>query len=136
VPSLRLRPHMLHLRYAMVAGCCLLLHNAIMIAADWSGLNMWQAACLSFCIMVVAGYLLLAAFVFDRRRSWASFLRYTGAMAANFPLSTGLLWLFFRVLGQPMAIAAPAATLGMVLVNYLASRWAIAGRRPRHGGAV
>jgi putative flippase GtrA len=117
-------------RYAVVSGLCLVLHNLIMIAADYAGLTMWQAAVTSFCIMVVTGYLLLCIFVFHGTRSWRGFLRYTGAMAANFPLSTGLLWILFGLLHQPMAIAAPAVTLVMVMVNYLASHWAITGKRP------
>jgi len=127
VSDLRVRPSPRSLRYGIVAGCCLLLHNAIMITADWSGLQLWQAASLSFCIMIVVGYLLLSAFVFDQRRNWTAFFRYSGAMAANFPLSTGLVWLFLGPLGMRMAVAAPAATLVMVLVNYLGSRWAITG---------
>lgn len=115
------------LRYAVVAAICLATHNAIMIVADWSGLTLLEAAVTSFCIMVTLGYLLLSAFVFRGTRTWRGFWRYTGAMAANFPLSTGLLWLFFDLAGQPMAIAAPAATVVMVVVNYAASRWAIAG---------
>ncbi len=119
------------LRYLVVAGCCLAMHNAIMIVGDWSGLSLLEAAATSFCIMVVVGYVLLSAFVFVGARSWRGFWRYTGVMAANFPLSTGLLWLFFVLARQPMTVAAPAATIVMVLVNFIASRWAIAGRGAR-----
>ena len=119
------------LRYGVVAACCLAMHNAIMIGASWSGFTLLEAAATSFCIMVVVGYLLLSAFVFVGDRSWRGFWRYTGVMAANFPLSTGFTWLFLLLAGQKMAIAAPAATLVMVLVNFLASRWAIAGRSAR-----
>jgi putative flippase GtrA len=119
------------LRYVLVAAACLAMHNAIMIAGDWGGLSMLEAAVASFCIMVVLGYVLLSAFVFQGERTWRGFWRYTGVMAANFPLSTGLLWLFFDLADQPMAIAAPAATVVMVLVNYAASRWAIAGQGAR-----
>jgi putative flippase GtrA len=117
-------------RYAVVAGSCLILHNLIMITADHFGLTMWQAAATSFCIMVVTGYLLLCLFVFRGARSWRGFFRYATAMAANFPLSTGLLWLLFMPLHQPMAIAAPTVTVVMVVINYLASHWAITGKRP------
>ncbi|MEG3144903.1 GtrA family protein [Sphingomonas sp. RT2P30] len=116
-------------RYAVVTGSCLVMHNAIMIAADRAGLTLLQAAVTSFCIMVVTGYLLLCAFVFRGTRSWRGFARYTAAMAANFPISTGLAWLFLVPLHQPMVIAAPAATLIMVVVNYVASHWAILGSR-------
>jgi putative flippase GtrA len=116
------------IRYFVIAGLCLLLHNCIVIAASWSGLNLWQSAALSFCIMVVVGYALLAAFVFAVPFSWSAFLRYLLAMAANFPISTGLLWLFFKLVGLPIIIAAPAATVAMVGFNFVVSRWAVAGR--------
>ena len=126
------RPGMIAMtsRYAVVAGSCLLMHNAIMIAADRAGLSLLQAAITSFCIMVVTGYLLLSAFVFRGTRSWRGFARYTGAMAANFPVSTGITWFFLAPLHQSMAVAAPAATLIMVAVNYVASHWAILGGGP------
>lgn len=116
------------LRYLVVAAFCLAMHNAIMIAADHAGFTLLQAAATSFCIMVVVGYVLLCAFVFPAERSWRGFWRYTGAMAANFPITTGLTWLFASLAGQPMAVAAPAATVLMVIFNFIVSRWAIAGR--------
>lgn len=119
------------IRYFAVAGFCLVMHNCIVIAANWSGLTMWQAVVLSFCIMVVVGYALLATLVFKARYNWPAFLRYFMAMAANFPLSSGLLWLFFEIARQPMVIAAPAATLTMVAFNFVVSRWAIMGRFQR-----
>jgi putative flippase GtrA len=118
----------LPLRYLMVAGTCLVMHNIIVITASHAGLNLWQAAATSFCIMVVIGYLLLATFVFEAGYSMRAFTRYLGAMAANFPVSTGLLWFFYTIVRQPMEIAAPAATVAMVAFNFVVSRWAIVGR--------
>lgn len=117
-------------RYAFVAGACLILHNIIMITADHVGMTMWQAAATSFGIMVVTGYFLLCLFVFRGEQSWHGFLRYTGVMAANFPLSTGFLFILFGLLHQPMAVAAPIVTLIMAAINYVGSRWAIIGNRP------
>lgn len=119
------------LRYLVVAGFCFALHNAIMIAADRVGFSLIEAAVTSFFVLLLVGYTLLSAFVFPAERSWRGFLRYAGAMAANFPLATGLTWLFASPIGLPMAIAAPAATALMVLFNFAASRWAIAGRGAR-----
>lgn len=116
------------LRYVGVAGACLVMHNLIVIGASMRGASMLQAAGLSFCIMVVVGYILLAAFVFPVGYTWLGFARYVAAMAGNFPLSTGLLWLFLEGAGQPMVIAAPASTFAMVLINFVLSRWAITER--------
>lgn len=123
-------------RYALAAGFCAMLHNAIVITADRAGFSLWQAAATSFCVLAVTGYLLLCSVVFRGTRSWIGFLRYTGAMAINFPLSTALLSLFFFGLRQPMAIAAPAATIAMVVVNYFAGRWAITGDRANQSAGV
>jgi putative flippase GtrA len=121
----------LPVRYLAVAGACLVMHNIIVITASRAGLNLWQAAATSFCIMVVAGYLLLATLVFDSGYSMRAFFRYVAAMAFNFPISTALLWLFFAAARQPMEIAAPAATIVMVAYNFVASRWAVAARTHR-----
>ena len=118
-------------RYLIVAGACLVLHNCILIAANWSGLTLWQAAALSFCILLLVGYAMLTTFVFNVGFSWPAFGRYFTAMAANFPLSSGLLWLFFEVARQPMSVAAPAASVAMVALNLVISRWAIIGRFQR-----
>lgn len=114
-------------RYALTAAALFLLHNLIMIAADAMGATMFQAAATAFVLMVVIGYMALSAWAIPAPRSWARFWRYTGAMALGFPVSTAFLWLFFKGLEQPMAVAAPAATLAMVAVNYLWSAWAIVG---------
>jgi putative flippase GtrA len=116
------------IRYFVIAGLCLVMHNCIVVGASWSGLNVWQSAATSFCVMVMVGYVLLAAFVFAVPFSWPAFLKYLSAMAANFPISAGLLWLFFARIGLPMVVAAPIATLAMVGFNFVVSRWAVAGR--------
>ena len=116
-------------RYAATSVGCLCLHNAILISSDHAGWTMMQSATASFCIMVVVGYRLMAGPVFRSASTWLGFWRYTFAMALNFPMSTSLLWLLMKVLGQPMTIAAPTAAAGMAIVNFVVSRWAITGRR-------
>lgn len=114
-------------RYGITAAFCLLLHNLIMIGADRLGLTMIEAALVSFVVLAIVGYALLSRWAFASPRTWAGFWRYTGVMAASFPISITLLWIFFRLAGQPMAIAAPLASLSMALINFCSSRWAIAG---------
>lgn len=112
-------------RYGVVAACCAVLHNTIVIGAAAAGTGVVSAAALSFCLMVVIGYLLLCAVAFRTAPTRRGFLRYCTAMAANFPLSTGLLWLFAVPLHLPIAIVAPMVTLLMMAINFFGARWAI-----------
>jgi len=122
-------------RYALTAAACMIMHNVIMIAGDAAGLAMPVAVLLSFCVCVLLGFALHSRYTFAVRGDGAGLLRYTLAMAANVPLTILLLWLFFTFLRLPMAVASPAATLVLLVVNFFASRWAIAGRR-RQGTAA
>ena len=90
---------------------------------------MLQSASISFCIMVVIGYLLLAGTVFQRIPTLHGFCRYTVAMALNFPLATTLVWVGLKLLGLPMTFAAPSAAIGMAVINFFMSRWAVIGQR-------
>ena len=118
------------LRYGAVSATCLVLHNVIVIAcAPVAGLL--GAAAISFCIMVTTGYLLLATVAFRVVPSWIGFARYAAGMATNFPVTTGLLWLFAGLLQLPVALVAPAITLLMVGVNFAWARWAVGRGEPR-----
>ncbi len=89
---------------------------------------MLGAAAISFCMMIVIGYLLLCGVAFRTTPTRRGFIRYTVAMACNFPLTTGLLWVLAIPLRLPVALAAPAVTLLMMGINFVGARWAI-GRR-------
>lgn len=117
------------LRYGSVAGGCALLHNAIVIGAAGAGAGILGAAAISFCLMIVIGYLLLCGVAFRTAPTRGGFVRYTAAMACNFPLTTGLLWILAQPLRLPVAIAAPVVTLLMIGINFLGSRWAILRRK-------
>jgi putative flippase GtrA len=120
---------MTRIRYLIVGATCALLHNAIIIGLDQLGVHYVFATCVSFVIVVSVGYLLHCAFTFSAQRSLASFGRYIIAMAANLPLSIVALFLFHDLCGLDMAIASPAATVTLVVLNYLLSAWAILGGR-------
>jgi len=117
-------------RYILVAGACMVAHNAIMIGGDAAGLAMPVAVAVSFCVCVLLGFALHSRFTFAAKGEARALLRYTAAMALNLPATILLLWLFFALLRWPMALAAPAGTLVLLIVNFFASRWAIAARRP------
>ena len=116
------------LRYGLVAATCMGAHNLVMIVADRVGVVMPLAVLISFCLVVLLGFALHSRFTFAVRGDLASLLRYAAAMAANLPLTILLLWLLADLLCWPMALAAPVATIVLVVVNFFASRWAIVSR--------
>jgi putative flippase GtrA len=115
-------------RYALVSGTCLVAHNAIMVVCDALGRSMYFGAAVSFVCVVFLGYALHSRFTFTSSPTWPSFVRYVLAMAANLPLSIALLWVSFRGFGLAMWLAAPLATGGMVVANFILSRWAMTPR--------
>jgi putative flippase GtrA len=114
-------------RYFLVGLTCALLHNAIMIGGDLAGLHYVASNCISFATVTSFGFLLHCAFTFEQRPSVKSFLRYAASMAANFPASIALMFLFCDVAGLTVPVAAPLATVVLFAWNFLASRWAIVG---------
>ncbi len=124
------RPTGVGVRYLFVGATCALLHNAIVIGFDRIGVHYAVSSLISFVVVVTVGYLMHTAITFRAPRSLSSFARYAVALAANYPLIVGLLFLMVTVLGMPVLIAAPAGTVILFVWNFIASRWAIV----RHGG--
>ena len=111
--------------YLMVSGICLLVHNFVIIAMHDLGFHLVSAVIASFVVVVAVGYLLHCRLTFGERMCWSRFQKYAGAMAANVPLAYMSIWLLHEIAGFEMIWASPIASVVMVLVNYLLSRWAI-----------
>lgn len=115
--------------YAIVSAICLLLHNAILIIADQAGAPLILSIAASFCVVAVAGYLLHSWLTFGEALALASFWRYLLAMSINLPMAFVTTWLWRDLVQLPMIYAAPLATLCLVFLNFLTSRWAITASR-------
>jgi putative flippase GtrA len=102
-----------------------------MILADGAGAPLWLAVAASFAIVAVTGYLLHARFSFRRAASPVGFGRYALGMSVNLPLCYATTWLFSEAAGLAMTLAAPLASLSMIVINYLLARWAILTPRTR-----
>jgi putative flippase GtrA len=119
------------LRFALVGLACALAHNAIVLGLDRWHVHYAVSSALSFAIVVVLGYALHVRFTFEHDARGASFWRYAAGMAANYPLTLGLLFLMCDFASWPVAVAAPLATIALIAWNFCASRWAIArGGKP------
>ena len=116
-------------RFMIVGLVCAAAHNAIMIAADWWHVHYVVSSVMSYVVVVVLGFALHVGYTFGQSPSLASFGRYALAMAANYPATLALLFLMCDLAGWPVAVAAPVATVLMMVWNFVASRWAIV-RKP------
>jgi putative flippase GtrA len=113
------------LRYGFVAGICLAIHNAIVIAGDAAALPLLASVLVSFAVVVVVGYVLHSRLTFEQTLNWPRFQRYALAASVNIPLAFATLWFWSVALALPMIWASPIATVCTVLLNYLLFRWAI-----------
>lgn len=117
--------------YLIIAAGCLLLHNAIVIGGDALGLPLWTGMLVSVLVVNAAGYLGHCRVTFRTTASLRGFVRYAAAMSTNVPAAYALIWLLHDAAGLPMVLAAPAASLLMLVVNYALSHWAIVPGRNR-----
>jgi putative flippase GtrA len=111
-------------RFTAVGAFCAVLSNAAVIALVRHGMGSLLASLLAFGPVLIVGYALHTAFTFGTQPSRVTFMRYTLATLANFPVWALLLFLFGDVLHVSITLLAPAATLLIFLWNYLATQWA------------
>lgn len=111
--------------YLSVSASCFLGHNLVMIVAERLYAALWLAVLLSFVITVAIGYILHSVFTFKQPLSLRAFGRYTLGMLLNIPLAYATTWFWYHWLEFPMPAAAPLASLCMIALNFLLSRWAI-----------
>ncbi len=112
-------------RYTVVAATCAALHNIIMIVLDYVGVYYGLSLLISTSILIPTGFILHCRLTFSVEQSWPAFWRYGGVMAVNMPLSFAFIWLIYDIIGLPMIIAAPVATVLLFVWNFLAARWAV-----------
>ena len=111
-------------RFTAVGALCAVLSNVAVIALVRHGVGSLLASLLAFGPVLIIGYALHSAFTFGTHPSRITFVRYTLATVANFPVWAALLFLFGDVLHVSITLLAPAATLLIFLWNYLATNWA------------
>lgn len=114
--------------YGLIAGLCAALNFVILVAGDRAGMRFVTSISISFVTCVLVGYLLHSRYTYTAAVDLAGLVRYTGAMALNYPLSILAVWVFSELLSLPMIVAAPASTLALTLYNFVSSRWAILGK--------
>lgn len=116
--------------FALTGGICAVLNIAVLLVGEFLGMHYAASVTASFVICVLVGFLLHCRFTYSTAPDLTGFLRYTSAMALNFPLSLLVLWLFHDIIGLAMLSAAVASTGALSAYNLIGSRWAILPARP------
>lgn len=120
-----------HARYLASAGVCATASNLILIAGASAGLSYLELSLLSFVVVGTLGYGLHVRLTFRQQPGWSSYLRFMSGLSAGIPLSFAILYILCGLLTLPMWIAAPCATIILVLYNFVSAKAAILRRSPR-----
>ena len=112
-------------RYAVGGVICALLHNIIMITLDHQGFDYRISLLISFTLVTPLGYVFHSAVTFQKARNWPRLRRYMGGVTSGFFVSALLMYIFCTMLGFPVSIATPIATLLLFFYNYVLARWSI-----------
>ena len=111
-------------RYLISAAVCVLVNNILLIGGDWLGAPYAPLLAAAAWLSGTIGYGLHARFTFRQPLTWGGYARFLGGIAIAFPLALALLAALISLVGLPMWIAAPVATVVMLAYNYLNARFA------------
>lgn len=81
---------------------------------------------ISYCIGIVISYLLNVYFVFNKRASLASFVKFPIVYVLQYALGAGVLWLLVDRAGMAPAIAMLGVIVVTIPITFLASRFVLA----------
>lgn len=115
------------IRYIAVALLSAAIGNAIMIGGDAAGIAYPVLVIVSWTVTGTLAYALHAVFTFQAGIALGSWLRFMAGNAMSVPAWMLIIGLG-KVLGWPMALSAPVATVVMFGYNYLNARLTILRR--------
>ena len=115
-------------RYLVSGGLCAIANNILLIAGGRAGMNTFELTLLSFMMIGTVGYLAHVLFTFRQSLTWRGYGRFMIGVALGIPVAYAVLTLLRDLLGLPMLIAAPTATVILLTYNFLSARLAIMRR--------
>lgn len=125
------------LRYLVVGGTCAVVNNAVLIGGDAAGLHYAVCVLLTFVFVLPLSYVIHTRWTFRTLLSWAGFGRFVGGSFVSLVVAGAAVALYRGLLGMPMVLSGPFATVTMTLYNYVMTRWAVRERaRPGVGAAL
>lgn len=118
-------PQFASLRYAVNGAICALINNAILIVGDWLGGGHLFLVFLTWLVGGSAGFALHARVSFRAEAGRTGYVQFMAGVALGMPVAYASILLLTVILHLPMTLAAPIATVVMILYNYVNARLAI-----------
>jgi putative flippase GtrA len=107
------------------------INNVVLIGGDRLGVAYPVLVVLTWAIGGSVAYYLHVHLTFRTTANWTGFVRFMAGVAVGIPLAIAVLLVLVSWARLPMWIAAPTATLLMLLYNYINARVAILWRKSR-----
>jgi len=117
-------------RYFVVGGICAVLNSVILIGGDALGIHYIVSNTAAFAVVSTLAFVLHARRTFAVAMNWSRYWRFMVGLVSAFVISTALYALIYDALNVPMIIASPLITGIIMAYNYLAARFAMAGKAP------
>lgn len=111
--------------YLIVGAGCAVLANLVLIVGDLLGLHYAAGSGLSLFGVGAVGYVSHSRWTFRAPLSWNGYGRFVLGLAGGAFLVTAMLFLGVTLMGLPVAVVSPAATVFVTAWNFLSARWAI-----------
>lgn len=115
-------------RYSLVGAVCAVASNVVIIGSNLAGINDQVTIALAVATVTPLAYILQSWITFGSPLSFQRFMRFLGGVGVGTLWFVLLMTLFQRIMGMPVWIASPLATLLIFVWNFAASRWAILWR--------
>ena len=119
-------------RYTAIGGLCAGLNNLAVIGGSFLHNGYVTTSVAAFLVVTPLAYWLHTRFSFREARSAAGLLKYSAGVATALPMFLLCMFVLSTVLGVPVAVASPVATVLLFLWNYGVAHWSVCGfsRRP------
>jgi len=115
-------------RYLISGGVCAIANNILLIVGARAGIGVFELTLLSFLLIGTMGYATHVHFTFGQLPGWRSYTRFMIGIALGIPAAYLIVALLYEVMRIPMPVAAPIATILMVVYNYMSARLTITRR--------
>jgi putative flippase GtrA len=116
------------LRYLVAGAVCAIANNGLFIAGARAGIGLFGLTLLSFLIVGTMGYIVHARFTFRQAPSVQTYAKFMVGVALGTPVAYIVLALLRIGAHMPMPVAAPVATVILLIYNFAIARLAIVRR--------
>lgn len=112
----------------LIGLVCAVSNYVIILAVDAVGGHYLLGTVMALLLVTPGAYLMHSRFTFAEPLSWKAFMRFSGGVAAAYPIAVIMMVILCSGLSLGVAIATPIATVALFIWNFAAAHWAILPR--------